>query len=101
VVYVGSDDGNFYAIDAGSGAQKWKFAAKSRVPSTPAVFGGAVYFTAYDGNLYALDSASGQLKWKFQTGGERRFAAKHLHGVQPVAETMPDPFDCFLSSPVV
>jgi outer membrane protein assembly factor BamB len=27
--------------------------------------------------------------------------AKHLHGVQPAAETMPDPFDCFLSSPVV
>jgi hypothetical protein len=27
VVYVGSDDGNFYAIDQGTGAQKWKFAA--------------------------------------------------------------------------
>jgi len=101
VVYVGSDDGNFYAIDAGSGAQKWKFSAKSRVPSTAAVSSGNVYLTAYDGNLYALDAASGQQKWKFQTGGERRFAGKHLHGVQPVNETMPDPFDCFLSSPVV
>ena len=74
---------------------------KSRVPSTAAVLGGTVYFTAHDGNLYALDGASAHLKWKFQTGGERRFAAKHLHGVQPVAETMPDPFDCFLSSPLV
>jgi len=101
VVYVGSDDGNVYAIDASSGTQKWKFAAKSRVPSTPAVFAGTVYFTAYDGNLYALDSGSGQVKWKFHTGGERRFSARHLHGVQPVNETMPDPFDCFLSSPVV
>ena len=101
VVYAGSDDGNFYAIDAGSGVQKWKFAAKSRVPSTPAVAGDAVYFTAYDGNLYALERANGQLKWKFQTSGERRFTAKHLHGVQPVNETMPDPFDCFLSSPIV
>ncbi len=101
VVYVGSDDGSFYAIDAGSGAQKWKFAVKSRVPSTAAVSGGVVYFTAYDGNLYALDGSNGQVKWKVQTGGERRFAAKHLHGVQPVNETMPDPFDCFLSSPVV
>ncbi len=101
VVYVGSDDGNFYAIDAGSGTQKWKFEAKSRVPSTPAVSSGTVYFTAYNGNLYALDAASGQQKWKFQTAGERRFAGKHLHGVQPANETMPDPFDCFLSSPVV
>lgn len=40
--------------------------------------GGMVYFMAYDGNLYALDSASGLMKWKYQTGGERRFAAKHL-----------------------
>ena len=101
VVYAGSDDGNFYAIDAESGTQRWKFQVKSRVPSTPAISGGTVYFTAYDGNAYALDAASGALKWKFQTGGERRFAGKHLHGTQPVAETMPDPFDCYLSSPAV
>jgi outer membrane protein assembly factor BamB len=101
IVYVGSSDGNLYAVDAESGAQRWKFDAKSRVPSSPAVSGGIVYFGAYDGNFYAVDAASGALKWKFQTKGERRFAGKHLHGVQPVAETMPDPFDCYLSSPVV
>jgi len=101
LVYVGSTDGNFYAIDAQSGAQRWKFEVKSRVPSTPAIAGGRVYFTAYDGNVYALDAASGALKWKFQTGGERRFSGKHLHGTQPAAETMPDPFDCYLSSPAV
>jgi len=101
VVYAGSADGNLYALDAESGAQKWKFDAKSRVPSTPAVSGGLIYFGAYDGNFYALDASTGALKWKFQTGGERRFAARHLHGSQPVAETMPDPFDCYLSSPVV
>jgi hypothetical protein len=43
----------------------------------------------------------GTLKWKFATGGERRFAAKHIHGMEPAAETMPDPFDFFLSSPAV
>ncbi len=100
-VYFGSSDGNLYAVDAESGAQQWKFDTKSRVPSTPAVSGGMVYFAAYDGNFYAIDAASGALKWKFQTAGERRFAGKHLHGVQPVAETMPDPFDCYLSSAVV
>ena len=101
VIYVGSTDGNLYAIDSESGKQKWKFQAKSRVPSSPAVSNGTVYFTAYDGSLYAVDASTGGLKWKFQTGGERRFAGRHLHGVQPVAETMPDPFDCYLSSPVV
>ncbi len=48
-----------------------------------------------------MDASTGGLKWKFLTGGEKRFTAKHLHGVQPVSETMPDPFDCYLSSPVV
>jgi eukaryotic-like serine/threonine-protein kinase len=99
--YVGSTDGNLYAINAESGAQKWKFDAKSRIVSSPAVSSGIVYFTAYDGNFYAVDSSTGQLKWKFQTGGEHRFTAKHLHGVQPVAESMPDPFDAYLSSPAV
>jgi outer membrane protein assembly factor BamB len=101
LVYVGSTDGNLYAVDRDSGVQKWKFDAKSRVVSSPAVAKGAVYFSAYDGNFYAIDAVSGQLKWKFQTGGEHRFAANHLHGSQPVAETMPDPFDTFLSSPLV
>jgi eukaryotic-like serine/threonine-protein kinase len=100
-VYFGSTDGNLYAVNADSGALRWKFDAKSRIPSSPAVAEKVVYFGAYDGNFYAVDAATGALKWKFQTGGERRFAGKHLHGVQPVGETMPDPFDCYLSSPVV
>jgi len=100
-LYFGSSDGNLYALVAESGAQQWKFDTKSRVPSSPAVVDGIVYFGAYDGNFYAVDASSGALKWKFKTEGERRFAGKHLHGVQPISETMPDPFDCYLSSPVV
>ena len=100
-IYVGSTDGNLYALALDAGTQKWKFDAKSRVVSSPAVANGLVYFAAYDGNFYAVDGTSGQLKWKFQTGGERRFAGTHLHGTQPVAERMPDPFDSFLSSAAV
>jgi outer membrane protein assembly factor BamB len=99
--YVGSTDRYLYAVDLESGTQKWKFATHARVTSSPAVDGGVVYFGSYDSTFYAVDAASGQLKWKFQTAGERRFAGKHLHGSQPVGETMPDPFDFYLSSPVV
>jgi len=100
-VYVGSNDNHLYAINAATGTQKWKFKTGSRVTSSPAVSGGVVYVASYDGNLYAVDAASGQSKWKFASEGERRFAAKHLHGVEPAAETMPDPFDSYLSSPAV
>jgi eukaryotic-like serine/threonine-protein kinase len=101
VAYVGSTDGYVYAVDIKSGMQKWKFKTDARVTSSPAVSDGLVFFGSYDDNLYAVDIATGKLRWKFQTEGERRFSAKHLHGSLPAAETMPDPFDFYLSSPVV
>jgi eukaryotic-like serine/threonine-protein kinase len=100
VVYVGSTDGNLYAIDEESGTEKWKFTTGARIPSSPAVAGGLIFFGSYDGYFYAIDQATGKLKWKFHNA-ERRYAAKHLHGSLPVDETMPDPFDVYLSSPAV
>jgi eukaryotic-like serine/threonine-protein kinase len=100
-VYFTSTDHNLYAVDAATGSLKWKFPTKSRVMSSPAVAGGLVYFESYDGNLYAVDGVTGQEKWHFATAGERRFAAKHLHGGMPPTETMPDPFDVYLSSPAI
>jgi outer membrane protein assembly factor BamB len=100
VIYFGSDDGNIYAVDAATGRQNWKFTTAGPVSSTPAV-DGAVYFPSYDGKFYALDAKSGALKWKFATAGERRFEAKGLHGMQPFSQTIADPFDVFLSSPVI
>jgi outer membrane protein assembly factor BamB len=99
VAYVGSTDGNLYAITTDSGSQKWKFATGSWVTSSPAVASGVVYFGSYDSYFYAVDAATGQLKWKFQTAGERRYSGKHLHHLEPAAESMPDPWDFFLSSP--
>jgi outer membrane protein assembly factor BamB len=99
-LYFGSSDHCLYALDLTTGAQKWRFKSEGRITSSPAISAGVVYFGSYDGNFYAVDASTGQLKWKFQTGGERRFAAKHLHGAEPASETMPDPFDFYLSSPV-
>lgn len=101
VAYVGSTDGNLYALDVASGNLKWKFGTKSWVNSSPAVAAGLVYFESYDSTFYALEASTGQLKWTFQTGGEKRYAGKHLHHLEPAAETMPDPWDFYLSSPSV
>ena len=101
VVYIGSDDGNVYAINAAAGAAKWKFATEGPIRSSPAVANGTVYFVSYDGNFYAVDAATGKLKWKFATAGERHFEAKGLHGYLPRSQTVPDFWDMFLSSPAV
>jgi eukaryotic-like serine/threonine-protein kinase len=100
-IYFGSDDGNVYAIDAENGREIWKRSTRGPVSSTPAVAAGIVYLTSYDGNFYALNADTGALRWKFTTGGERRFEAKGLHGMQPKNQTIADPFDILLSSPVV
>jgi outer membrane protein assembly factor BamB len=100
-IYVGSGDHYLYALDAASGSLKWKFKTGSRVSSTPAVVDSVVYFLSYDSYVYAVHETSGRLLWKFKTLGERRFSASHLHGSEPAAEVMPDPFDLYLSSPVV
>jgi len=101
LAYIGSTDGNLYALDISDGRELWKFATKGRIVSSPAVANGTVFIESYDGKLYAIDARTGEQKWVFATGGERRFNARHIHGLQPDAESMPDPFDFYLSSPAV
>jgi eukaryotic-like serine/threonine-protein kinase len=101
ILYFGGDDGNIYAVDAETGRQIWKRATGGPAPASPAVANGVIYVGSYDGKFYALDAQTGGVKWKFATEGERRFEAKGLHGMQPKNQTIADPFDVFLSSPVV
>ncbi|PSP27982.1 hypothetical protein BRC65_03565 [Halobacteriales archaeon QH_2_65_14] len=72
-VYVGSDDGNVYAISASSGVENWQFDAGSEVRSSPAVVDGSAGLTVYvgtqDGTVYAIDAAEGTEHWTFETGG--------------------------------
>jgi len=63
VVYVGSHDGNVYAIQADSGAQKWKFNAGGKISGSAAVANGIVYIASENGTLYALDAALGTKRW--------------------------------------
>jgi outer membrane protein assembly factor BamB len=99
--YFGSNDHFLYAVNLADGSQRWKFKTGSRVTSSPAVYQGRVYFASFDGNIYSVDAKTGAQAWKFASEGERRFTGKHLHGSEPAAESMPDPFDFFLSSPTI
>jgi len=101
VIYFGGDDGNVYAVGAADGQQRWRRKTGGPVSSTPAVDGDTLYVASYDGKLYALDVRTGAPRWTFATEGERRFEAKGLHGFQPRSQTIADPFDVLLSSPVV
>ncbi len=101
VVYFGGDDGNLYAVDATTGRQIWKHETGGPAPTSPAIAAGILYAGSYDGKFYALNAKTGATRWKFTTGGERRFEARGLHGFLPANQTIADPFDIYLSSPVL
>jgi polyvinyl alcohol dehydrogenase (cytochrome) len=72
VIYFGSPDNKFHALDAVTGATRWTFDLASvngpingdgSVWDGPTVVDGTVYFGDHRGYLYALDAATGQLKW--------------------------------------
>ncbi len=101
VVFIGSTDGNLYAVDQETGKEKWKYTTPRQIDSSPAVVDGVVYFEGYDSTLYALTADTGAVKWTFATGYERRFEANFIHGYPPRPQTIPDSWDVFLSSPAV
>jgi len=67
-VYVGSDDGNVYALDAGDGTEQWRYETGGPVDSSPAVADGTVYVRGGDDDVYALDATDGSEQWRYGTG---------------------------------
>lgn len=86
ILYIGSCDSNFYALEVKTGAVKWAFKTKGEIRSTAVVESGFVYFLSTDGFLYALDQLSGQLKWKFKTEGERFYDAWDYYQSSPAVK---------------
>ena len=88
IVYVGSWDGNEYAFDGISGAQKWKtnlgltndppcHPPTLGITSAAAVQGGVVYVGGGDAFWYALDAATGAVLWKVFTGDNSQTGAHY------------------------
>jgi polyvinyl alcohol dehydrogenase (cytochrome) len=66
-LFVGSQNGTVYALDAKSGCIHWFFSADSGVRTAVTVgpaAGGAVYFGDIGAKAYALEAATGHLLWK-------------------------------------
>jgi outer membrane protein assembly factor BamB len=55
MIYLGSEDGNLYALDAVSGWLKWSYQAGRSVSASPTVVGEIVYISAGD-RVEALQS---------------------------------------------
>ncbi len=69
-VYVGSNDGNLYAVNGSTGTANWAFSAGAAIESSPTIgTNGNIYFGADNGTVYALNPTTGGANWTFSTGG--------------------------------
>ncbi len=50
-MYVGSYDGNLYAVDAATGREQWRFSTAGKISSSPVVIDGVIYFGGVDARL--------------------------------------------------
>jgi polyvinyl alcohol dehydrogenase (cytochrome) len=80
-IFVGTDIGYVYSLDAATGCLYWSFQAKASVRNAISLgareglsAGYAVYFGDSKANVYALDAANGQLLWSVHV--EDHFTAR-------------------------
>lgn len=98
---VAAENGNLYSFDLSARKFLWLYHTEAGIASTPAVADGKIYFLSRDGFFYALEQATGKRLWRFATKGEGRFAAVGGYGLPVEMGPVPDPWDFYLSSPVV
>ncbi|NEU58171.1 PQQ-binding-like beta-propeller repeat protein [Halorussus sp. MSC15.2] len=69
-VFVGSDDGRAYAVDATTGDELWRFdTGKSVGYGSPAVADGTVFVPSQNGgSVVALDAETGDERWRYSIG---------------------------------
>jgi len=101
LLYVAAENGNLYAFDLTTHKQVWLYRTEGGIGSTPAFADGKLYVLSRDGYLAALDAATGKALWRFRTGGEARFGVPGGYGMPKADGITPDPWDFWLSSPLV
>ena len=63
VVYIGSDDGKLFALNAFTGAQIWNRTLGELTTSSAMVVDGVVYVSVWEGRNYALNASNGETLW--------------------------------------
>jgi outer membrane protein assembly factor BamB len=71
VVYAGTTDGIFHALDQKSGGELWRYGPVGPIASQPLLlpFDRRLYVGSEDGTLHCLNPKTGMANWTFQTKG--------------------------------
>lgn len=68
-VFLGSDDGNLYALSEDTGDEQWRFTTNGYVTGAPAVVDGLAFIGSWDNTLYAVETDTGEEVWRVDTDG--------------------------------
>ncbi|MEF8814804.1 MAG: PQQ-binding-like beta-propeller repeat protein [Halovenus sp.] len=70
-VFVGSENGRLYGVDAAGGTEQWRFGTENSITASPTVHetpaGPTVFVGSRDGRLYAVDATDGTERWRYET----------------------------------
>ena len=69
VAYIGSQDGNLFALDTANGRLLWRFTIGVPITRRPAVTDEDVYLVAAHLGMTQMDRATGQPKWRIPRNG--------------------------------
>lgn len=80
IVFAGSNNKVFYAIDAIDGQKIWSYSdQKNFCYSSPVYYNNTVYAAA-DNTLYAFDAATGKVNWTFDAANKIKAAPAYDNG---------------------
>jgi outer membrane protein assembly factor BamB/chitodextrinase len=68
-VYVGTDTGTFYRVNASTGTPDWAFDAGSGISTTPALFNQTVVVATSSGTVHFINATTGLSHYEFDTTG--------------------------------
>jgi outer membrane protein assembly factor BamB len=81
-VFVGTEMGNLYSLDALTGALVWKYSVRSPILNSVAAGNGKVFFGAMDGAVYALHTDgpdANRLAWRLQLSQRLGFSTAPVY----------------------
>ena len=87
LVFVGGADGIVRAIDAATGAVRWKACTGGAIRMPPTIWEGRAFVGSGDGWVYAYEAATGRLLWRFRAAPAERMIPVYgtLMSTWPVA----------------
>ncbi|MFC1538504.1 PQQ-binding-like beta-propeller repeat protein [Candidatus Latescibacterota bacterium] len=69
-VYIGSTDGNVYAIDLLTGQKVWQTDLSDDIEASPLLIDQTLYVGNLSGGFFAIDARSGVVQWETEISGD-------------------------------